>query len=325
MRRATVSAVALHVLLGAVPALAATDVVLTAIEPRWDAGRVEAGTQVTHTYVLRNTGTAPVPILVTTSCGCTTTDYDRMIPAGGTGKVTVLLDTTRMRGRVEKAIDVKTNEPSGRTLTLTILADSVRTLVVAPTDAPTIRGTIGALPPMDLTVSAPDDAPFEILRVEDAPTLRVHVAPADPTAEPPHRRYRLTLSPQADLVVGSYPSTITLETSLPKARRFVMQANVVVAGPLVTMPTQLHLRPGAPPLAVRVRTTTLAPFRLLSAEVSDRDFAAAFVAVDGEPAWDVQVRYTGAPTRHGAVNAIVKLGTDVKSQPFVFVRVSGKL
>jgi hypothetical protein len=325
MRRNAVIAL---VMLLATRAWAADPVVpptLSAVAPRWDAGRVEAGTQLTHTYELRNRGTTPLPILVKPQCGCTTTDYDRVIPAGGTGKVTVALDTSRMRGRVEKAIDVTSNDQNGHVLTLTILADSVRTLVVSPTDTPTVRGTIGALHPIELTVAAPDDARFEIRRVEDAPSLRVHVAPADATAKPPHRRYRLTLTPQADLAVGSHPSTIAIETTLTSAPRFLLQANVVVSGPLVTMPPQLQLRPGAPPLSVRVVTTTQAPFHVLRADVSDPDFAADYVAVANEPAWDVTVRYTGKPSRHGQVNAVVKLATDVTSQPFVLVRLSGKL
>lgn len=59
--------------------------------------------------------------------------------------------------------------------------------------------------------------------------------------------------------------------------------------------------------------------------MSDPDFTAEFVQVDGEPAWDVTVRYTGEPSRHGPVNAVVKVTTDVPSQPLVLARLSGKL
>ena len=59
--------------------------------------------------------------------------------------------------------------------------------------------------------------------------------------------------------------------------------------------------------------------------VSDPDFTAEYTRVPDAPAWDVTVRYIGKPTRHGPVNATVKLATDVPSQPFVLVRLSGKL
>lgn len=299
---------------------------LVAVEPRFDAGRVEAGTKVTHVYELRNSGTTDVRIFAKASCGCTAMDYDRIIPAGGTGTVTAVLDTTRMRGRVEKAIDVLSEETKSRLLTLTILAEPVRALVVTPNDQPTLRGPIGAMPPVVLTVKAPDDAPFDITAIETDAALSARTEPLDPAQKPP-RGHRVTLTAKADLGVGTHEGTVTLVTTLPSAARFTMPVMVVVAGPLVTNPPHLRIRPDHGPLAVRVTAAAegVPPFTLLRAEVTDPDFTAELARVKDEPAWDVTVRYTGPATRHGAVNAVVKLATDVASQPFVLVRLSGKL
>ena len=299
---------------------------LIAVAPRFDAGRVEAGTKVTHTYELRNPGTTDVAISVKASCGCTATEYDRVIPAGGTGKVTAVLDTTRMRGRVEKSIDVLYDEAGGRILTLTLLAEPVRALVVLPNDQPTLRGPLGAMKPIVLTVKAPDDAPFAITAVETDTPVIARVEPLDPT-ETPARGHRVTLSPKPDLAVGTQEGTITLVTTLPSASRFTMPFMVVVAGPLVTNPAHLRIRPDRGVLAMRVMAARDGhpPFALLRAEVSDPDFTAAYTRVDDAPAWDVTVRYTGKPTRHGGVNATVKLTTDVPNQPFVIVGLSGRL
>lgn len=299
---------------------------LIAPEPRFDAGRIEAGTKVSHTYELRNPGTTDVPITVKPSCGCTATEYDRVVPAGGTGKVTAVLDTTRMRGRVEKAIDVLNEKEGGRLLTLTIFAEPVRSLMVEPTDQPVLRGPTGALKPIVLTVQSPDDTPFEITAVETDAAVTARVQPFGP-AEAPHRRHRITLTPKPGVAVGTQETTLTLVTTLPSAPRFTMPFMVVVAGPLVTNPVHLRVRPDRGTLAVRVVAASDGhpPFQLLRAEVSDPDFTAEYTRAADAPAWDVTVRYTGKPTRHGAVNATVKLATDVPSQPFVLVRLSGKL
>lgn len=299
---------------------------LTAVAPRFDAGRIEAGTKVSHTYELRNPGTTDIPIVVKASCGCTATEYDRVIPAGGTGKVTAVLDTTRMRGRVEKSIDVMNEKEGGRLLTLTILAEPVRALFVDPTDQPTLRGPVGALKPIVLTVSAPDDVPFEITAVETDAPVTATIQPFGP-AEGPHRQYRVTLTPKPDLAVGTQEATLTLLSTLPSAPRFTMPFLVVVTGPLVTNPVHLRVRPDRGSLAVRVSAAGEGqpPFNLLRAEVSDTDFTAEYTRVADAAAWDVTVRYTGKPSRHGAVNATLKLATDVPTQPFVLVRLSGKL
>lgn len=299
---------------------------LTAPAPRFDAGRIEAGTKVSHIYELRNPGTTDVPIVVKPSCGCTATEYDRVIPAGGSGKVTAVLDTTRMRGRVEKAIDVLNEKEGGRLLTLTILAEPVRALMVEPTDQPVLRGPAGALEPIVLTVGAPDDTPFEITAVETDAGVTASIQPFG-AAEAPHRRHRVTLTPKPDLAVGTQETTLTLVTTLPSAPRFTMPFMVVVEGPLITNPVHLRVRPDRGALAVRVIAAGdgQLPFTLLRAEVSDPDFAAEYARAADAAAWDVTVRYTGTPTRHGAVNAVVKLATDVPSQPFVLVRLSGRL
>lgn len=299
---------------------------LTAPEPRFDAGRIEAGTKVSHTYELRNPGPTDVSIVVKPSCGCTATDYDRVIPAGGTGKVTAVLDTTRMRGRVEKAIDVLNEKEGGRLLTLTIFAEPVRALKVDPTDQPVLRGPAGALKPIVLTVESPDDTPFEVRAVETDAAVTASIQPFG-AAGAPHRQHRITLTPKPEIAVGTQETTLTLVTTLPSAPRFTMPFMIVVAGPLVTNPVHLRVRPDRGTLAVRVAAAGDAPlpFQLLGAEVSDPDFAAEYTRAADAPAWDVTVRYTGKPTRHGAVNATVKLATDVPSQPFVLVRLSGRL
>jgi hypothetical protein len=322
---AAVALVCLAVPLGAAAAEGAPGT-LTAAEPRFDAGRVEAGTKVSHTYELRNPGTTDIPIYVKASCGCTATEYDRVIPAGGTGKVTAVLDTTRMRGKVEKSIDVSHDKEGGRLLTLTILAEPVRALLVEPTDQPALRGPAGALKPIVLTVQAPDDTPFEITAVETDAAVTASIQPFGPMKEP-HSRHRVTLTPKADLAVGTRETTLTLVTTLPSAPRFTMPFMIVVAGPLVTNPVHLRVRPDRGALAVRVSPAGdgQPPFTLLRAEVSDPDFTAEYTRVADAPAWDVTVRYIGKATRHGSVNATVKLATDVPSQPFVLVRLSGRL
>ncbi len=59
----------------------------------------------------RASSARPLGISVEPRCGCMTADYDQEIPPGGIGMVTAALDTTQVRGRVEKIMDVLTNDP----------------------------------------------------------------------------------------------------------------------------------------------------------------------------------------------------------------------
>jgi hypothetical protein len=73
---------------------------------------------------------------------------------------------------------------------------------------------------------------------------------------------------------------------------------------------------------VRVSSTRRdVPFHVLAVESTDADLAPTFVARD-DGAYEVSVRYSGAPERH--VNALLKIKTDEPSQPLLLVRVSGR-
>ena len=302
---------------------------LEALAPRWDAGRVEAGTEIRHTYELRNTGPRPLQISAKPSCGCTTADYDKEIPPNGVGKLTAVLDTTHARGRVEKVVTVTTNDPMQPAITLTILGEIVRALVVEPGDQPSVHGPFHSLRPVDLTVRAPDDAPFVITSVDDDAMLRATVAPVeDETAAGAngHRRYRVTLTPRADLEVGIHHTTITLHTTAPRAESFALPSTIVVAGPLVALPPEFRLSAALPPSAsVRITAADGSTFRVLETSSPDLDLVAEAVPVPNEPAWDVTVRYVGPATRHGQLNSVLRVDTDEPAQRRLVLRISGKL
>lgn len=307
---------------------------LVAPEATWDAGRVDVGTRVTHTYELRNQGPRLLTLTVKTTCGCTTTDFDQRIPAGGTGKVTAALDTTHVRGRVVKTIRVTTDDASQPALPLTLIAEVVHALDVLPTDQPVLRAPVGALQPMELTVAAPDGAPFAVVRVEGDPLLAVTVRPdpeptppaSDPAAADAHRRHRLTLTPKRDLAVGTYTPTVTLVTTRPKAERFELRPTILVTGPIATMPTQLELRSAAAPMTVRVFTEgDGVSFHVLTAEATDPAFHADIVTVEDGRTYDITVRYAGPAERQGRVNAALKVTTDEPRQRLLLIRFSGNL
>jgi hypothetical protein len=291
---------------------------LSVVDAEWDAGAVEAGAKLTHRYVLRNDGARPLTLTVKPECGCTTTDYDAIVPAGGTGAVTAALDVSDVRGRITKRIHVTTDDSTQPPLVLSITADVRRVLDVLPSDRPVVRGPAGAFKPIELTVVAPDGAPFEIRDVEHDALVSTAVQPLAPG------RYRLTLTPKNDLAVGSYSAKVTLVTTRPKAERFVLQPTLVVDGPLVVVPAQLRIKSAGDARRVRVSAARRdVRFRVLSVDSSDADLTAAIAPVEDGRTYDVDVRYTGAPGRR-PVNALLTINTDVPSQPVVLVRVMGE-
>jgi hypothetical protein len=75
------------------------------------SGRVVEGDLLEHTYEVKNTGSQPVGITgVRTTCGCVRADYERTIPPGEIGHVTLTFHTKGYRGDLTHKALVSTTE-----------------------------------------------------------------------------------------------------------------------------------------------------------------------------------------------------------------------
>lgn len=99
--------------------------------PDYDWGTVIQGEKVSHDYVMKNTGGSPLIIQqVRPSCGCTMAGKpDKPIPPGGTGIVTLEIDTKSFTGPIKKTAAVTSNAlPNPLTLTIGGIVESLFTL-----------------------------------------------------------------------------------------------------------------------------------------------------------------------------------------------------
>ena len=86
-------------------------------ESAFDFGQVKEGAQVKHTFVLKNTGDAPVIISkVTASCGCTQAEFSKSpILPGGTSEIHVTFNSEGQVGKQQKIITIQSNASNGLT------------------------------------------------------------------------------------------------------------------------------------------------------------------------------------------------------------------
>lgn len=92
-------------------------------EKEINAGEVLEGETIIQQFILENRGSKPVSIIrVMATCGCTATEYDRTIPGGGSGKITLKVKTTGFQGPIVKGATVFTDDPDSPEIVLTIKA-----------------------------------------------------------------------------------------------------------------------------------------------------------------------------------------------------------
>lgn len=88
-------------------------------------GTVKPGTPLTYTFKIANQGDANLEITsVSPSCGCTTSNFDKVVAPGKTGGITLAVEKTdSYKGEVVKTATVTTNDAERQTFTLTLRAD----------------------------------------------------------------------------------------------------------------------------------------------------------------------------------------------------------
>jgi len=258
------------------------------------------------------------------------------------GKVTASLDTSHYKGPIRKSVSVTTNDSGQSPIVLTLKVDVVSVIDVTPTDAPRLQGKVGELRPVELTVSAVDGKPFDVLRVETDATLAVSVRPAPGASLPPvtgrtkkrakdtplatgSSRYLATLTPTENAAVGQFISTVTLVTNHPKAERIPLRATLLVTGPLAVSPERLFVRSNA---AARVQHVKVVkpeggePLKILGTESNDPDFTASVTSVRDGREYDIAIAYKGKPGR-GAVNVRITVKTNEPKQGAIVIPITG--
>ena len=92
--------------------------------------------------------------------------YDRTIPPGGVGQVTLQVNTTGYQGKITKSAQVTTNDPRQRKSKI-YLAMNVRTyIIVKPGSKILLRGTVGEDIRRVVSIRPIDDQPLEITKVQ---------------------------------------------------------------------------------------------------------------------------------------------------------------
>src|SRR5579885_278720 len=70
-----------------------------AVEPIADVGSVAKGDSVSHDFVIKNEGTAPLELTrVEPACGCTVAKFDKTIAPGQSGMVHTVIDSSTFNG-----------------------------------------------------------------------------------------------------------------------------------------------------------------------------------------------------------------------------------
>ena len=161
--------------------------------------------------------------------------YDRTIPPGGVGQVTLQVNTTDLRGKITKSAQVTSNDPQQRHRKI-YLAINVRTyIIVEPGARILLRGTVGEDIRRVVHIRASDDQPLEITKVQSnlGSTIDYKLNRKDEA----HQYDLEVVSKATDKKTAS--GFITLHTNHPKKKVVKLSVHVRIRPELEVRPNQI--------------------------------------------------------------------------------------
>lgn len=195
-----------------------------AVEAIKDVGVAAKGEKVSHTFQIRNEGTAPLEITeVVAACGCTVVEFDKTIAPGQVGKVNVVIDTETFAGPISKGVTAITNDVDNPQIELTVRAKVESPIAVKPGYARYITvqgeektGTIVQ------TLWSPDGTSFDVVKVDSPyPFLSTTFREAkegERVSEATGKQWRIEMTLSNDAPVGALAEHVRIHTSHPKQK-----------------------------------------------------------------------------------------------------------
>ncbi len=137
-------------------------------ETSHDFGQVREDMTLVHVFEVKNSGDQNLQILdVDPDCACTVAKYDRVIPPGETGKITLQIQPFAVVHAFKKKTYVKFNAPDPSSVTLVLSGNAQKSIEIEPSHIVRFRGA----PNPDLTAQVRLTShlpfPWEITKVQN--------------------------------------------------------------------------------------------------------------------------------------------------------------
>lgn len=198
-------------------------------ETSHDFGKVFEDKALTHTFLIKNEGIAPLRVEdVDPDCACTVADYDRVIPPGGQGKLTLTIKPYSVMRDFLKQTKVKLNDPAKPELELTAKGYVQPIIEIQPNHIVRLRGKVDEDVRGQVRFISHLAAPWQITGVDNNIPQRVAV---NLKTEEPGKVYVLEVR-NISQDAGHYGGKIELSTTSQERPRLIVRvfANIYPSG-----------------------------------------------------------------------------------------------
>ena len=165
------------------------------------------GERIEHAFEVRNRGGADLVVEEVRSEVLAVEGFDRVVPAGGSGRIRVAMDTSKVHGVGRLSVRVFTNDPGAPQATLGLDARVVKPLEVEPRD----RVYFFKAGEEKRALVRYGDRPVAVTGIScDSPRFRPSWKPLAPG-----ERYEVTVALDPATPAGKHEATVTVTTDHP--------------------------------------------------------------------------------------------------------------
>ncbi len=197
-------------------------------ESTHDFGKVFEDKALIYTFLVKNEGNAPLRVEdVDPDCACTVADYDRTIPPGGQGRITLSIKPYSVLREFIKQAKVKFNDPDTPEMDLTLKGYVQPIIEIQPSHIVRLRGRVDENVQGQVRFISHLAAPWQITGVDNSIPRRLAV---NLKTEQPGKVYVLEVR-NISRESGHYGGKIELRTTSAERPRLIVRvfANIYPA------------------------------------------------------------------------------------------------
>jgi hypothetical protein len=186
----------------------------------FDFGKVVEDQALAHTFIIKNTGEAPLIIEdVDPDCACTVPQFDKRIAPGDTGEITLTIKPFSVLRQFTKRTRVRTNDPEQRQLVFTLTGVGQPFIEIRPSHIVRLRGAPGQVIQGEVHFISNLKGPFKITGVQNDIPDKVEV---NLKTEVPDKEYVLVVK-NIRQESGPYAGLIRLTTDSKERPRLIVR------------------------------------------------------------------------------------------------------
>ncbi len=286
-----------------------------------NAGDVMAGDSPHYTFTIKNSGDAPLEIFAKPNCGCTLANYDKVVPAGGVGKIEAVFNSSGFSGRIIKLIDVTSNDPEKPSASLRIVANVLPIVSILPSATPTFSLKDGEPTVKELQIQVNEKTAVQISNVVcNVPYAAAEVVPSDP---PSNNNFKLRLIISKDAPLGRSVITVNGRTTSARQSQFVLVA--VCEKGIMAVPTSVFLgnisaKTTLPVMQIVTVARKEGLFKINKVSSDDPNLEATVTPIREGSEYQIKVAYKGG-WQAGQIYRKLSIQTDDSRQPALEVMV----